>query len=136
MKHFKSIIIVLAIVFSLLPLNGQTNSNNSPLPPKVVEAVKKGNAAELKPFLNSRVELVLPEESGIYSKEQAHFILKSFFESHKVTSFRVLHHGTRQHATYAIGEYKCPQNQYRMYFLVKEVEGKPLIHQIRIEKQD
>lgn len=135
MRHLKSIIILLALTTALFTLRAQ-NEENGPLPSKVVEAVKKGNAAELKPFLNSKVELVLPEESGIYSQEQAHFILKGFFEKHKVTSFKVLHHGTRQHATYAIGEYKCPQTQYRMYFLVKEVKSQPLIHQIRIEKQD
>ncbi len=114
----------------------QAQNNNGPLPDKVVQAVKQGNAAGLSSYLNSRIELVLPGESGVFSKEQAHFILKNFFDKNKVTSFQVLHHGSRQNATFAIGQYKCPSENYRMYFLVKNSNNKPLIHQIRIEKQE
>jgi hypothetical protein len=123
------------LLLSLTLVNAQ-KTNNSPLPAKVVEAVKKGNSTELQPFLNQQVELILPGESGIYSKEQAHFILKDFFEENKVSSFQVLHYGNRQNATFAIGEYRSSNDRYRMYFLIKTVEEKQLIHQIRIEKQE
>ncbi|WP_010527537.1 DUF4783 domain-containing protein [Thermophagus xiamenensis] len=109
----------------------------APLPPQVVEAVRKGDVTRLTPYLNDKIELVLPGESGIFSKEQAHFILKNFFADNKVSSFQVLHYGTRQSATFAIGEYKCINEHYRIYFLVKTgKENRPLIHQIRIEKQE
>jgi hypothetical protein len=135
MKNLKRLLPFSALLLSLTLAYAQ-KTKNGPLPGKVVEAVKQGNAIELQPFLNPKIELILPGESGIYSKEQAHFILKDFFEENKVSSFLVLHHGTRQNATFAIGEYRCSNDRYRMYFLIKTVDKKQLIHQIRIEKQE
>ena len=132
MKHLKKLLPVIILFLSVTITGAQT----SPLPAEVVTAVKKGDAIAIKPFLNNKVELLLPGESGVYSQEQAHFVLKSFFENNKVTSFKVLHHGTRQNATFAIGEYNCSNDEYRIYFLVKITGDKKLIHQIRIEKQD
>lgn len=132
MKNLIKILPVIALLMTITFAQAQTG----PLPSEVVKAVKSGDADALKPYLNNKVELLLPGESGVYSKEQAHFILKSFFEKNKVTSFEVLHHGTRQNATFAIGEYSCSADRYRMYFLVKSNNNQRLIHQIRIEKQD
>ncbi len=132
MKNLKKILLLLIL---LLPVTFPRAQSN-PLPAEVVKAVKKGDATAIKPYLNSKVELLLPEESGVYSQEQAHFVLKKFFETNKVNSFEVLHHGTRQNATFAIGEYNCTNDQYRIYFLVKTNDNQKLIHQIRIEKQD
>ncbi|MFW6352088.1 MAG: DUF4783 domain-containing protein, partial [Bacteroidota bacterium] len=113
MKNLKKILLLLIL---LLPVTFPRAQSN-PLPAEVVKAVKKGDATAIKPYLNSKVELLLPEESGVYSQEQAHFVLKKFFETNKVNSFEVLHHGTRQNATFAIGEYNCTNDQYRIYFL-------------------
>ncbi len=132
MKNLKKLLPVLIFLLSVTMTGAQT----SPLPAEVVAAVKKGDAMAIKPFLNSKVELLLPGESGVYSREQAHFVLKNFFEKNKVTSFTVLHHGTRQNATFAIGEYNCSNDKYRIYFLIKTTDNQKLIHQIRIEKQD
>ncbi len=133
-----STLMVLLVWMPLMVLQGQTEEPGS-IPGKVVLALKKGNAAELTPFLNKRIELVIPGKSGVFSKEQAYFILKGFFEDHPVTSFQVLHHGARENSTFAIGRYSCRQGQYRFYFLIKnnpEQSGQTVIHQIRIEKQD
>jgi hypothetical protein len=135
MKSLQSILPLVVMLLFMTSLHGQ-NQQQSPLPTKVIQAIKKGNASDLSPFLNTRIELILPGKSGVFSKEQAHFILKKFFSDHKISSFQVIHHGTRQNATFAIGEYNCTNEQYRMYFLIKGSNGQPLIHQIRLEKQD
>ncbi len=132
MKSLKIILPVLIFFFSMSVLQAQTG----PLPAEVVKAVKTGDAEALKPYLNAKVELLLPGKSGVYSQEQAHFILKDFFENNQVISFEVLHYGSRQSATFAIGEYKCAGERFRMYFLIKSNNNKRLIHQIRIEQQD
>lgn len=132
MKNLIKFLPIIALLLTFTLAQAQTG----PLPSEVVKAVKAGDAAALKPYLNNKVELLLPGESGVYSQEQAHFILKSFFEKNKVTSFEVLHHGTRQNATFAIGEYNSSNERFRIYFLVKSTNNQHLIHQIRIEKQD
>lgn len=136
MKALKKILPLIMLLILLGNTQAQKNQSG-PLPTKVVQAVKNGDASGLNPFLNNKIELVLPGESGVFSKEQAHFILKDFFNDYKVSSFQVLHHGTRQKATFAIGQYNCSNEKYRMYFLVKNDDNnQSLIHQIRIEKQE
>ncbi|MGM0375579.1 MAG: DUF4783 domain-containing protein [Bacteroidota bacterium] len=135
MKTFKSLLPLVVLLFTVFPLNAQKDGSG-PLPQSVVQAVKNGDAAEIDPFMNSKIELVLPGKSGVFSREQAHFILKDFFKDNQVQSFEMLHHGTRQNATFAIGRYSCSNGIYRMYFLVKNSDNNAMIHQIRIEKQD
>jgi hypothetical protein len=133
-----STLLFLLVWIPLSLLQGQPEESQS-LPGKVVMALKKGNAAGLTPFLNERLELVIPGKSGVFSKEQAYFILKGFFEDHPVISFQILHHGARENSTFVIGRYNCRQGQYRLYFLIKnnpQEPGQIVIHQIRIEKQD
>ena len=135
MKIFKPILLLLIMLLVFMPLSAQEDQG-SPLPASVVKAVEKGDAAAIDAFIDEKVELVIPGKSGVFSKEQAHFILKEFFKENQVQSFEMLHHGTRQNATFAIGRYTCTKEKYRMYFLVKTIEDQPVIHQKKNKKQD
>ncbi|MFW5753744.1 MAG: DUF4783 domain-containing protein, partial [Marinilabiliaceae bacterium] len=135
MNILKPLLLLVLFLVTTAPLIAQEDGN-SPLPQKVIQAVKQGDASAIDPFMNNKVELVLPGKSGVFSREQAHFILKDFFKENQVQSFEMLHHGTRQNATFAIGRYSCSNGTYRMYFLVKNSDDTSVIHQIRIEKQD
>ena len=135
MKILKSLLPLVMLLFTVFFTNAQQDGS-SPLPQTVIQAVKKGDVSDIDPFMNSKIELVFPGKSGIFSREQAHFILKDFFKNNQVQSFEMLHHGTRQNATFAIGRYRCSNGSYRMYFLVKNSDDQSVIHQIRIEKQD
>ncbi len=106
------------------------------IPPKIFDAMKVGNATELSKHFNSSVELVILDKDDVYSKQQAEQILKSFFEKNKVKSFTLLHQGGKEGAQYAIGNLETVSGKiYRVYFLVKESAGQPLIHQMRIEEE-
>lgn len=106
------------------------------IPPKIFDAMKVGNATELAKHFNSSVELVILDKEDVYSKQQAEQILKSFFDKNKVKAFTLLHQGGKEGAQYAIGNLETVAGKtYRVYFLVKESGGKPLIHQMRIEEE-
>lgn len=106
------------------------------IPPKIFDAMKVGNAAELAKHFNSSVELVILDKDDVYSKQQAEQILKSFFEKNKVKTFTLLHQGGKEGAQYAIGNLETVTGKiFRVYFLVKESGGTPLIHQLRIEEE-
>ncbi len=106
------------------------------IPPKIFDAMKVGNAIELSKHFNSSVELVILDKEDVYSKQQAEQILKSFFDKNKSKSFTLLHQGGKEGAQYAIGNLETVSGKiYRVYFLVKESGGKPLIHQMRIEEE-
>ena len=104
--------------------------------PKIIEAMQIGNATELAKYFNSSVELVILDKEDIYSKQQAEQIVKNYFEKNKVKTFTLLHHGGKEGAKYAICNLQTAENKiFRVYFLIKENNGKQLIHQMRIEEE-
>jgi len=133
MKKFKSLLFLVILVLSF---SGVSAFPIFDIPPKIFDAMKVGNATELAKFFNSSVELVILDKDDVYSKQQAEQILKSFFDKNKAKSFTLLHQGGKEGAQYAIGNLETITGKmYRVYFLVKEEGGKPLIHQMRIEEE-
>ncbi len=132
MKKIK-VLLVITVMF----LTGVANANPIfDIPPKIFDAMKAGNVVEISKHFNSSVELVILDKEDIYSKQQAEQILKSFFAKNKIKNFSLLHQGGKESAQYAIGNLETLNNKsYRVYFLVKESGGKPLIHQMRIEEE-
>jgi hypothetical protein len=132
MKKIKLILLVLVMTATV-------NSTNAlplfDIPVKIFDSMKVGNAAELAKHFNSSVELVILDKEEIYSRQQAEQVLQKFFSQNKVTEFNVLHQGGRDGAKYAIGNLETQTKSFRVYFLVKDSGGKPLIHQMRIEEE-
>lgn len=134
MKTIKVFFIAsLLLAVSTLAASAQGQGN---LPEGISGATKNGDATELASYFNSRIELVLPDKSGVFSKEQAQYLMKDFFANYPPSSFQIIHQGERENATFAIGRYIYNRGQYRLLFLTKSSDGKTLIHQLRIEKQD
>lgn len=132
MKKIKLILLVLVMTAAV------NYTNALPLfdiPVKIFDSMKVGNAAELAKHFNSSVELVILDKEEIYSRQQAEQVLQKFFSQNKVTEFNVLHQGGRDGAKYAIGNLETQTKSFRVYFLVKDSGGKPLIHQMRIEEE-
>lgn len=131
----KKIKVLLAVII----LGIATGANAFPIfdiPPKIFDAMKVGNAIEISKHFNSSVELVILDKEDVYSKQQAEQILKNFFDKNKTKNFTLLHQGGKEGAQYAIGNLETVSGKtYRVYFLVKESGGKPLIHQMRIEEE-
>lgn len=103
---------------------------------EIAFATRNGDASGLASFFNNKVELVLPSRSGVFSKEQAEFLVKDFFENYPPISFQLIHHGIRENSTFAIGRYNFNNGQFRLLYLTKTVDNQTLIHQVRVEKQD
>lgn len=110
----------------------------SDVPEGLVTAIKAGNAKELAKYFNSTIELVIADKEGIYSKAQAEQILKDFFTKNPLTkdSFRLLHDVGKESSRHAIGNLYTTKGVYRVSFLIKTVNNKPLIDQLRIEEDN
>jgi len=128
MKKFFILMII------LLPLSGvMTAQEESKIPAGISIAFRSGNAAGLSEYLNSTVEILLLDKEDFYSKSIAESILKDFFSRFHTREFTVRHQGAKNDAQYAIANLVTDKGSYRVYFLLKKVDGTPLIHQIRIE---
>ena len=102
---------------------------------EIIQCLKTGNSKSLSQYFNQNVELVVLENDNVYSKAQAQQIVSTFFSSHVPESFSVLHDVRKEGAKYVIGNLKTKNGIFRVYFLLKQTEGKDYIHQLRIEKQ-
>jgi hypothetical protein len=122
---------VLLLTVSLVAAQEQTG-----IPAGISTAFRTGSAAGLSAYLHSTVELVLPDREDFYSKSVAETILKDFFTRYRSREFVIRHQGARGDAQYAIANLVTDKGRFRVYFLLKKVNGNPLIHQIRIETEN
>lgn len=118
----------------IVTLAGSVSAQEEPkIPAGISIAFRSGNAAGLSEYLNSTVEILLLDKEDFYSKSVAESILKDFFSRYRTREFTVRHQGAKNDAQYAIASLVTDKGSFRVYFLLKKVNGQPLIHQIRIE---
>ncbi len=113
-----------------------TSPASAQVPDEIIQSIQSGNARVLSDYFNQNVELVVLESDNVYSKAQAQQIVNNFFSNNTPESFSVIHQGGREGAKYVIGNLTTQNGRFRVYFLLKQSEGKNYIHQLRIEKQE
>ena len=105
------------------------------IPSGIIHAFSKGDALALSAYFSSTLELTLNDKEEIYSKTQAEIILRKFFTDNPPTQFRIIHEGGKERSKYAIGKLSTGTRSFRVTFLLKTMENKVLIHQLRIENE-
>ena len=126
-----------SLIAAIIILGGTSGmAQSSTIPADLSLAFKTGNTEKISEYLNNTVELVILENEDFYNKKVAENILKNFFAEHKVLEFIIKHQGGKGESNFAIGNLKTGNGSFRVYFLMKKVDSKPLIHQLRIEKDD
>ncbi|MGF7138005.1 hypothetical protein FHS86_000290 [Roseimarinus sediminis] len=126
MKH------ILFLFFSLCLMG---NTAMAQVPDDIIVSLKTGNAASLSKYFSQNVELVVLETENVYSRSHAQQVLNDFFKKYPPQNFSLIHEGGKDNSSYAIGNLQVKGDKFRVYFLLKEVNGKAYIHQLRIERQ-
>ena len=124
--------LIAIFLFLLIPFNGIVAAD-------VIEtlgnSMKNGNSTEIASYFGATVDLTVLEEEDVYSKSQAEVILRNFFKSHIPKDFTVLHQGaSKEDSKYVIGNLVTSNGNFRCYFLLKNINGKFTIQELRIEK--
>lgn len=129
-NKFVLIIFLFAGVFSIfIPAIGQSNDD-------IILSLKSGNAKTLSGYFNQNVELVVPDNDNVYSKAQAQQIVSNFFNVHTPVNFAIIHSGGKDGAKHVIGKLTTKEGEFRVYYLLKQTDGKDFIHLLKIEKQE
>lgn len=102
----------------------------------ILNALSDGNATVLSSYFNDNVELVVGSANDVFSKQQASGIMSDFFKKNKVSSFQVLHKGTKESSAFSICTMKTTTNTFRVYVLVRRSGSGQLIQQLRIESSN
>lgn len=147
-KYFKIFFFLFSIlIINALQLKGNkfyTSSTNffsfeqstDKIENDIYKAISQGNVRLLSQHFFSNIELSLPNVRGNFSRTQAEFILKNFFESNPVSSFSIISEGSSgsDKTRFFLGNYASSNGQkYRVYYLIKEISGKELITILRFE---
>lgn len=130
-----NIIRAFVLVLGLSLFTGQVFAQD--LNAQIASGIKSANAKELGLHFNQTLDLSTPDAEGTYSKAQAEMIVKNFFLKYPPTSYTRNHQGkSNDGSQYAIGVYKSGKFSFRTYYLLKAINGKPLIHQLKFELED
>lgn len=103
------------------------------IPNQIENGLKTGNAKMIASCFNDNVELVILDKENICSKEQGEMILNDFFSKNRPTDFKLTHQGGTD-SVYGIGKMQTANANFRIYFMLKSFANKPLLVQLRIEK--
>ncbi len=123
------------LLLSFLCIQAESYSSDiSEIPEGIITAIRTGNASALAAYFNTSLELAVLDKEDIYTKQQAELIMKDFFIRNVPASFNILHKGGKEGSQYAIGNLETSGGSYRVTILVKLKDNKPLIHQLRFER--
>lgn len=100
---------------------------------EIASAIKSGNVVKLSRYLDSRVDISLPEKSDTYSKSQAEMIIRDFFSTNGVQNFLIRHKGENGGSEFCVGLLKTRNGDYRTTLFIKLKGDKQLLQEIRFQ---
>jgi hypothetical protein len=103
------------------------------IPNQIASGFKAGDAQTVASHFNENIQLTILDRENVCSQAQAEQILKDFFSRNKPSDFQITHQGGEA-SVYAIGKLITASGNFRVYFLLKPKSNKPLITQLRIDK--
>jgi hypothetical protein len=99
----------------------------------ITYAIRLGNAGELSRYLDSRVDISLPEKSDNYSKIQAEMIIRDFFSTNGVRNFVVRKMGFSGSSEYCVGVLQTRNGDYRTTLFTRQKGDRQLLQELRFQ---
>src|SRR6202012_4879593 len=99
----------------------------------ITGAIRLGNANELSRYLDSRVDISLPEKSDTYSKIQAEMIIRDFFSTNGVRNFLVKKRQSNGGSEFCVGVLQTRNGDYRTTLFIKQKGDKQLLQELRFQ---
>ncbi|MEO8720393.1 MAG: DUF4783 domain-containing protein [Ginsengibacter sp.] len=101
---------------------------------EIINAIRSGKSEAVAKYLDTMVEITIPNKSSSYSKSQAVLVLDEFFQANTVKSFQVIHKSENEGSQYCIGNLTTEKGVFRTTIYVKQKEGKAVVQELRFEK--
>ena len=128
-RHIQFLVLSLLLMVSL-----NTQAQNEVLTNGRI-ALKNGSAKELAKYFSDIVEVNFDGAKATYSKTQAEFVLKDFFRRYPPLSFEYIHQGSsKEGLKYSIGKYTYEGGHFRVYMLIKKINGIFVIDTLEFSK--
>jgi hypothetical protein len=102
----------------------------------IVKSFKTGDADLLSKHFNVRVNLNILNKEYDPSQAQAKEILREFFRTYPPLDFKIKFESEKKDSRFIIGTLSTSSGTYRVNLFFRNIDGKDLIHLLRIEKED
>ncbi|HLX92279.1 MAG TPA: DUF4783 domain-containing protein [Puia sp.] len=120
-------LILLAISLSLVSFSNFFTIDD------VATAMRSGNISRLSVYLDSRVDISMPDRSDSYSKSQAEMVIGDFFNSNEVRNFRIRHKGENSGSEYCVGVLETKNGDYQTTFFMRQKGDRQLLEELRFQ---
>lgn len=98
------------------------------------DLIKANNIRDLAKMFSPTVEITILNEENIYSAAQAEVVLQNFFKNNPVKAVQILHRvNSNPIIRYAVLQLTTANGTYRTSLSLKQVDGKFLLNEIKIE---
>lgn len=136
MRYIKATIKIFFLSCLILTFTQTASRAQSEVINNVKYAMKTGSSKELAKFLNERVDLNIDWEQKNYSRAQAEFVLKDFFQKNPPEDFQYIHQGaSKEGLKYAIGKYSYSNGSFRILIRLKQIKGSYLVYAMDFTKE-
>jgi hypothetical protein len=125
----KSILGLAVITLALVLVSFRTDYNID----DIATAMRSGNINQLSRYLDTRVDIALPDKSDTYSKSQAEMIIRDFFKTNVVRNFLVKHKGENSGLEFCIGILQTRNGDYRTTLFIKQKGDRLLLQDLRFQ---
>jgi hypothetical protein len=125
----KSILGLAVMTMALVLVSFRTDYNID----DIATAMRSGNINQLSRYLDTRVDIALPEKSDTYSKSQAEMIIRDFFKTNVVRNFLVKHKGENSGLEFCIGILQTRNGDYRTTLFIKQKGDRLLLQDLRFQ---
>jgi hypothetical protein len=99
----------------------------------IAYAIRLGNAGQLSRYLDSRVDICLPEKTDSYSKIQAEMIIRDFFSTNGVRNFVVRKTGVSGGSEYCVGVLQTRNGDFRTTLFTRQKGNRELLQELRFQ---
>ena len=100
----------------------------------VTGAMRAGNVGQLAQYLDTHVDIALPEKSDTYSKSQAEMIIRDFFTTNGVKNFLVKNKGVGTGGSeFCVGVLQTRNGDYRTTLFMKQKGDRQLLQELRFQ---
>ncbi len=124
------------IAFCLFSLVASPASAQNEVINNVRDALKTGSSRELGNHFNNTVEISINGEKASYSRNQAEFILKDFFNKYPPQGFRYVHQGSsKEGLKYTVGTYTHDRGEFRVFMLIKQFGSSYMVDKIDFNQE-
>jgi len=128
----KSILGLAVMTMALVLVSFRTDYNID----DIATAMRSGNINQLSRYLDTRVDIALPDKSDTYSKSQAEMIIRDFFKTNVVRNFLVKHKGENSGLEFCIGILQTRNGDYRTTLFIKQKGDRLLLQDLRFQSAE